>query len=199
MNSDQTPIKEEPQIQEEIHVEIPPNLIINETNPPSSLQISPNIKQINSSPKEQDISHSSPFDSSSSTLINQIDHSTNNPNIPIQSESTSSSRSTSRTSSETKTDNVKVIPSTTLKYHVYFSPKSSINNNTNLNITPINKSKVKRKVNAEIELETNHQSEPSSIEQTKSTPTTAPMTRRSVNTRSVPNTAAEQEEEKSRR
>ncbi|UJR34260.1 hypothetical protein I4U23_021664 [Adineta vaga] len=205
LTSDQTFIKDEPEIQEQIHIEISSNLIENETNPqPASLTISPNLKQSTLSPKEQEISHRSSFDSSSSsTLINPSDHSTFVPQsttttIPLP-ESASSSRSTSRTSSETKIDSVKVIPTTTSKYHVYFSPINSINNTNNP--TPINKPKPKRKINDEPEIESNNQLElsSSSTEQTKSTSITAPMTRRSINTRSVPNTAAEQEEEKARR
>ncbi len=129
--------------------------------------------------------------------------------------------STSRTSSETKTDIIKVkinhsmkiskeflylkiIPTTTTtttpKYHVYFSPKNSINNNK----FELNKTKLKRKGNDEIkdenENETNQHDIHSSItEQSKNQSLNAPVTRRSINTRSVPNTAAEQEEERSRR
>jgi hypothetical protein len=84
---------------------------------------------------------------------------------------------------------------TTPKYHVYFSPKPSINN----------KMKIKRKeiddIKDENENETINQHEipSSSTEQSKISSGTAPITRRSINTRSVPNTAVEQEEEKSRR
>ncbi|CAF4359329.1 unnamed protein product [Rotaria sp. Silwood2] len=115
-------------------------------------------------------------------------------------ESVSSSRSTSRTSSETKADVVKIIPITTPKYHVYFSPKNSINNNLGTN-----KTKLKRKTIDEIkdenEIETTNQPDisSSSTEQSKVSSSTAPITRRSISTRSVPNTAADQEEEKARR
>ncbi|CAF4345515.1 unnamed protein product, partial [Adineta steineri] len=121
---------------------------------------------------------------------------------------------TSRTSSETKTDVIKIVPTTTPKYHVYFSPKNSINNNnvnnptpptTTTTTTPINKPKPKRKITDDIkddnENESISQQDPLSLstEQSKLVSSTAPITRRSINTRSVPNTAAEQEEEKSRR
>ncbi len=81
---------------------------------------------------------------------------------------------------------MKIIPTTTQKYHVYFSPKNSIN-------------KTKRKPTDDIKIENENEVSSSSIEQSKIPSTTAPITRRSINTRSVPNTAAEQEEEKSRR
>jgi len=81
---------------------------------------------------------------------------------------------------------LKIIPTTTQKYHVYFSPKNSIN-------------KIKRKPTDDIKIENENEVSSSSIEQTKIPSLTAPITRRSINTRSVPNTAAEQEEEKSRR
>jgi len=82
---------------------------------------------------------------------------------------------------------LKIIPTTTQKYHVYFSPKNSIN-------------KTKRKITDDNKIENeNEVSSSSTIEQSKIPSSTAPMTRRSINTRSVPNTAAEQEEEKSRK
>jgi hypothetical protein len=86
-----------------------------------------------------------------------------------------------------------------LKYHVYFSPKNSINTNP----TSASKPKPKRKATDELENEpATSQVDPpssSSTEQTKTTSTVAPVTRRSISTRSVPNTAVEQEEEKARR
>ena len=69
-----------------------------------------------------------------------------------------------------------------------------------------NKIKPKRKPNEDIKDEnetTQHDIHPSSsssaTEQSKIQSSHAPVTRRSISTRSVPNTAAEQEEEKSRR
>ncbi len=65
--------------------------------------------------------------------------------------------------------------------------------------------KTKRKGTDEIKEEhenetiNQHDLPSSSTEQSKNPSSTAPVTRRSINTRSVPNTAAEQEEEKSRR
>jgi hypothetical protein len=188
------------QIKEEAHIEIPIEII------PSHISI-----------PETDIPSSTSIDSSSLTNIISSDHQSIPP--PSIIESNSSSRSTSRTSSETKTDIIKVkinhsmkiskeflylkiIPTTTTtpKYHVYFSPKNSINNNK----FELNKTKLKRKGNDEIkdenENETNQHDIHSSItEQSKNQSLNAPVTRRSINTRSVPNTAAEQEEEKSRR
>lgn len=130
-------------------------------------------------------------------------------------ESTSPSRSNSRTSSETKIDSIKVkfhsnqqsnssidllknISTTTPKYHVIFSPKSSMN----INVNP--KIKSKRKPNEEHKDENENETQsdiPSSstTEQSKNPSATAPVTRRSISTRVVPNTAAEQEEEKLRR
>ena len=94
---------------------------------------------------------------------------------------------------------MQIISTATPKYHVYFSPKNSIHNNLGTN-----KTKSKRKATDD----NKHDREPIcqsnvsvlSTEQTKTTTTTtAPMTRRSINTRSVPNVAAEQEEDKSRK
>ena len=163
----------------------------------------------------------SPLETSSSHNPSSSDH----PSIASQliPESASSSRSNSRTSSETKTETIKVnsteLPklidiffsknisastsSTTLKYHVYFSPKNSITpTSSNLNSTKI---KPKRKMNEEMKDESEHDNQldvplSSTTEQSKnSSASTAPVTRRSISTRSIPNSAAEQEEEKSRR
>ena len=113
----------------------------------------------------------SPLETSSSHNPSSSDH----PSIASQliPESASSSRSNSRTSSETKTETIKVnsteLPklidiffsknisastsSTTLKYHVYFSPKNSItptSSNSNSN-----KIKPKRRVNDEMNMTIN--------------------------------------------
>ncbi|CAF0818649.1 unnamed protein product [Adineta steineri] len=215
-------IADQPQIKEEPHIEIPTDIILNDTNQQPASSISPDAKQ-NLSLIEQDISQPLPMDCSSPNILSDQQSSTSQSaiiSVPLQNpliqpDSASSSRSTSRTSSETKTDVIKIIPTTTPKYHVYFSPKNSINNNnvnnppapltTTTTTTPINKPKPKRKITDDIKDENENESisqqDPLSLstEQSKLVSSTAPITRRSINTRSVPNTAAEQEEEKSRR
>jgi hypothetical protein len=98
---------------------------------------------------------------------------------------------------------LKNIPTTTTpKYHVYFSPKNPVNSHIGSNkIKPKRKGNEETKDEHENETTNQHDVSSSSTEQTKthSSSSTAPMTRRSINTRSVPNTAAEQEEEKLRR
>ncbi|CAF1076284.1 unnamed protein product [Rotaria sordida] len=226
-SKEQTPIptptiSDEPQINEDIQNEISNETILNETNYQASTTNSPNPKQ-NQPIIEEDISEQTPIESPSQNLSSDQQSSISQTTISIPSlipstraESISSSRSTSRTSSETKTDVVKIIPTTTTtttttqKYHVYFSPKNSINNNIGTN-----KTKIKRKTIDEIkdenEIESTNQPDISSssttttttitttTDQSKVPSSTAPMTRRSINTRSLPNTAAEQEEEKLRR
>ncbi|CAF1439054.1 unnamed protein product [Rotaria magnacalcarata] len=199
------PILDEPQV-----TEVPHEITVNEIKYQPSLTSSPNSKQ-NLAIIDEDISQSIPIDSPSMNTLSDLQPSITQtsisipPSIPLTNtaakpESVSSSRSTSRTSSETKTDVVKIIPTTTPKYHVYFSPKNSISNNLGAN-----KMKSKRKTIDEIkdENETELINQPdllsSSTEQSKVLSSTAPMTRRSINTRSVPNTATEQEEEKLRR
>ena len=131
-------------------------------------------------------------------------------------ESTSPSRSNSRTSSETKIDSIKVkfhshqqfnssfdllknISTTTPKYHVIFSPKSSTNINVHsTKIKPKRKPIEENKDENENETQSDVQSS-STTEQSKNPSATAPVTRRSISTRSIPNTAVEQEEEKLRR
>ncbi|CAF5030787.1 unnamed protein product, partial [Rotaria sp. Silwood1] len=205
-------IIDESQIKEDVENENPNETIVNEINSQVSSTNSPNPKQ-NLPIIEEDVSEQTQIDSpSQNPLLDQQSSISQTPiSIPslaplisttttTKPESVSSSRSTSRTSSETKIDTVKIIPTTTQKYHVYFSPKNSINNNLGTN-----KTKIKRKTIDEIkdehEIESTNQPDisSSSTEQSKVQSTTAPITRRSISTRSVPNTAAEQEEEKSRR
>ncbi|CAF3650081.1 unnamed protein product [Rotaria sp. Silwood1] len=205
-------IIDESQIKEDVENENPNETIVNEINSQVSSTNSPNPKQ-NLPIIEEDVSEQTQIDSpSQNPLLDQQSSISQTPiSIPslaplisttttTKPESVSSSRSTSRTSSETKIDTVKIIPTTTQKYHVYFSPKNSINNNLSTN-----KTKIKRKTIDEIkdehEIESTNQPDisSSSTEQSKVQSTTAPITRRSISTRSVPNTAAEQEEEKSRR
>ncbi|CAF3683123.1 unnamed protein product [Rotaria sp. Silwood1] len=208
-------IIDESLIKEDVENENPNETIVNEINSQVSSTNSPNPKQ-NLPIIEEDVSEQTQIDSpSQNPLLDQQSSisqtpisipslapliSTTTTTITTKPESVSSSRSTSRTSSETKLDTVKIIPTTTQKYHVYFSPKNSINNNLGTN-----KTKIKRKTIDEIkdehEIESTNQPDisSSSTEQSKVQSTTAPITRRSISTRSVPNTAAEQEEEKSRR
>ncbi|CAF1518224.1 unnamed protein product [Rotaria sp. Silwood1] len=208
-------IIDESLIKEDVENENPNETIVNEINSQVSSTNSPNPKQ-NLPIIEEDVSEQTQIDSpSQNPLLDQQSSisqtpisipslapliSTTTTTITTKPESVSSSRSTSRTSSETKLDTVKIIPTTTQKYHVYFSPKNSINNNLSTN-----KTKIKRKTIDEIkdehEIESTNQPDisSSSTEQSKVQSTTAPITRRSISTRSVPNTAAEQEEEKSRR
>ncbi|CAF3266725.1 unnamed protein product [Rotaria sp. Silwood2] len=221
-------IVDEPQIKEDVQSEISNEPIVSENNYQDSSTTSPNPKQ-NPPIIEEDIPEQTPIDSPSQNLSLDQQSSISQTTISIPSllpststtittapppppttttapvtttmpESVSSSRSTSRTSSETKADVIKIIPITTPKYHVYFSPKNSINNNLGTN-----KTKLKRKTIDEIkdenEIETTNQPDisSSSTEQSKVSSSTAPITRRSISTRSVPNTAADQEEEKARR
>jgi len=121
--------------------------------------------------------------------ISTTENSSSNEEILLPTDSTENSVNSIN---ENKTESSKNNSNSKPKYHIYFCPNNSTNPS---NGTTKGKSKRKnieeKKDDEELDVAT-----PTEIETSK---TTAPMTRRSISTRSIPNPVVEQEEENSRK